>query len=64
MNQVWNCWRRDKREDPDDIILNEWAARELGARPGDPVSLDYYVWHEDGRLETKTASFVSRPWFP
>jgi ABC-type lipoprotein release transport system permease subunit len=41
----------------DDIILNEWAARELGARPGDPVSLDYYVWHEDGRLETKTAQF-------
>ena len=41
----------------DDIILNEWAARELGARPGDPVSLDYYVWHEDGRLETRTAKF-------
>ncbi len=42
---------------PDDIILNEWAARELGARPGDPVSLDYYVWHEAGELETKTARF-------
>ena len=42
---------------PDDIILNEWAARELGARPGDPVSLDYYVWHEAGQLETKTARF-------
>ena len=41
----------------DDIILNEWAARDLGARPGDPVSLDYYLWHEDGRLETKTAKF-------
>jgi len=42
---------------PDDIILNEWAARELGARIGDPVSLDYYVWHEAGQLETKTARF-------
>lgn len=41
----------------DDIILNEWAARELGARIGDPVSLDYYVWHEAGQLETKTARF-------
>jgi ABC-type lipoprotein release transport system permease subunit len=41
----------------DDIILNEWAARDLGARPGDAVSLDYYVWHEDGGLETKTAKF-------
>jgi len=39
------------------IILNEWAARDLGARPGDPISLEYYVWHEDGRLETKTGVF-------
>ncbi len=41
----------------DDIILNEWAARELGARKGDVVSLEYYVWHEGGRLATKTAEF-------
>ncbi|MGH9875251.1 MAG: ABC transporter permease, partial [Pyrinomonadaceae bacterium] len=41
----------------DDIILNEWAARELGARAGDPVSLEYYIWHEGGQLETKTAKF-------
>ena len=41
----------------DEIILNEWAARELGARQGDSVSLDYYVWHESGQLETKTAKF-------
>jgi putative ABC transport system permease protein len=39
------------------IILNEWAARELSVRAGDPVSLEYYLWHEDGRLETKTAKF-------
>ena len=41
----------------DDIIFNEWAARELGAREGDEVILEYYVWHEGGRLETKTAKF-------
>lgn len=41
----------------DDIVLNEWAARELGARKGDVVSLEYYVWNEGGRLETKTAEF-------
>ncbi len=41
----------------DDIVLNEWAARELGARKGDVVSLEYYVWHEGGRLGTKTAEF-------
>ncbi|HEV2828378.1 MAG TPA: ABC transporter permease [Pyrinomonadaceae bacterium] len=41
----------------DAIVLNEWAARELGAREGDEVILEYYVWHEGGRLDTKTAKF-------
>jgi ABC-type lipoprotein release transport system permease subunit len=40
------------------IILNEWAARDLGVRRGDPVSLEYYIWQADGRLETKTAQFT------
>lgn len=40
------------------IILNEWAARDLKAKPGDTVSLDYYLWREDGRLETKKADFT------
>jgi putative ABC transport system permease protein len=39
------------------IILNEWAARDLGATRGARVSLDYYYWHDDGRLETRTANF-------
>src|SRR6185312_13197911 len=39
------------------IILNEWAAHDLGARVGDSVSLDYFVWQDDGRLATKTAGF-------
>ncbi len=39
------------------IILNEWAARDLGAKPGDKVSLEYYYWLEDGRLEIRTADF-------
>jgi ABC-type lipoprotein release transport system permease subunit len=39
------------------ILLNDWAARDLGARVGDAVSLDYYVWREEGRLETRTAEF-------
>jgi ABC-type lipoprotein release transport system permease subunit len=39
------------------IVLNEWAARDLGVKPGDTVSLEYFVWHEDGRLETKRAEF-------
>ena len=39
------------------IILNEWAAHDLGIRLGDAVSLEYYVWQEDGRLLTQTAQF-------
>src|SRR5439155_227208 len=26
------------------IALNDWTARELGVKVGDPVTLDYYVW--------------------
>jgi putative ABC transport system permease protein len=39
------------------IVLNEWAARELNAQPGQTISLEYYVWHEGGRLETRKADF-------
>jgi putative ABC transport system permease protein len=39
------------------IVLNEWAARDLGAAPGDTVSLEYYVWEDAGRLLTRTAEF-------
>jgi putative ABC transport system permease protein len=39
------------------ILLNDWAARELGASHGDTVSLDYLVWKDEGGLETRTADF-------
>ncbi len=39
------------------VILNDWTARDLNAKPGDTISLEYYVWHENGRLETKRADF-------
>ncbi|HWT04052.1 MAG TPA: ABC transporter permease [Pyrinomonadaceae bacterium] len=39
------------------IVLNEWAARELGIQTGAPVTLEYYLWHEGGRLSTATAEF-------
>jgi ABC-type lipoprotein release transport system permease subunit len=42
---------------PAQIVLNEWAARDLGVKVGDPISLEYYLWHEGGALETKTAQF-------
>jgi ABC-type antimicrobial peptide transport system permease subunit len=41
----------------DGITLNEWAARELGAKTGDAVTLEFYVWKSEGRLDTATARF-------
>ena len=39
------------------MVLNAWAANDLGVRVGDPVSLDYYVWETAGRLSTRSADF-------
>jgi putative ABC transport system permease protein len=41
----------------DGITLNQWAAHDLNAKPGDTVTLDYYVWKSDGRLHTDSAQF-------
>lgn len=40
------------------LWLNEWAAADLGARTGDTVQLDYFVWTDEGGLETRQASFT------
>ena len=40
------------------IVINDWTARELKAHLEDIVTLEYYVWHEGGRLETKKAEFA------
>ncbi|RPH57253.1 MAG: ABC transporter permease, partial [Acidobacteria bacterium] len=43
------------------IILNTWAAEDLKVSPGDPVTLEYFVWEESGRLLTRSTEFsVSR----
>jgi ABC-type antimicrobial peptide transport system permease subunit len=42
---------------PPPIVLNEWLARDLGAKPGDALTLEYYRWAEEGRLVTDQASF-------
>ena len=39
------------------IVLNDWAARDLEARLGDDLTLEYYVWEEPGRLVTRSATF-------
>jgi len=39
------------------IVLNDWAARDLRAKIGAPLTLEYYAWEEPGRLVTRTADF-------
>ncbi|HEY5838015.1 MAG TPA: ABC transporter permease, partial [Pyrinomonadaceae bacterium] len=36
------------------IILNEWAAKDLGAKLKDRLTLDYYVWLDQGQLVTRS----------
>jgi len=43
---------------PDSIVLNEWAARELNAKPGDTAQLDFYLWDAAGGLRTDSAQFT------
>jgi len=39
------------------IYLNDWTARELAAREGDELSLDYYLWDANTGLTTRTEKF-------
>ena len=46
------------RDWPEDAIyLDDWAAQDLGAKNGDPVTLEYYYWEPSGSLVTRTATF-------
>ena len=37
---------------PAAVVLNTWAAEDLGAGVGDELQLVYYLWEEEGRLVT------------
>lgn len=39
------------------LILNEWAANDLGAKLKDRITLDYYVWLEQGQIVTRSTEF-------
>jgi putative ABC transport system permease protein len=40
------------------IVINDWAARDLAVKPGDPLTLEYFLWEDPGRLITRTADFT------
>jgi putative ABC transport system permease protein len=39
------------------MVLNEWAAKELAAVPGDAVEIDYHLWDPSDGLTTHRAQF-------
>ena len=39
------------------VVLNRWTADDLDASPGDTLTLEYYVWEDEGRLVTHEAEF-------
>ncbi len=38
------------------VVLNAWIAEELEAEVGETVDVEYYVWEDQGRLVTRSAS--------
>ncbi|MBA2305246.1 MAG: ABC transporter permease [Acidobacteria bacterium] len=42
----------------DPIVLNDWTARELKAKPGDPLEIEYYLWDANAGLTTHTSAFT------
>ena len=45
---------------PGEILLNKWAADDLGVTPGDRVTLTYFVTGPFGRLDSRETSFALR----
>jgi ABC-type antimicrobial peptide transport system permease subunit len=39
------------------LVLNDWAARDLSAKVGDTVELEYYLWTNEGQLANAKQSF-------
>ncbi len=52
--QTWT-WQAGGPPHSGEIVLNDWAADDLGAEPGDVVELTYYELVAAGRLETRSA---------
>ena len=40
------------------VVLNEWAASDLEAKRGDALTMEYYLWRDDGLIETESADFI------
>ena len=47
-----------------EVLLNQWAADDLAARPGDPISLTYYVEGTGGFLKEEATTLTVRGVLP
>ena len=48
------------KNDPRPLFLNEWAADDLGAKIGDEVTLDYFLWSDEDGLDTAARVHIGR----
>ncbi|MBL8231489.1 MAG: ABC transporter permease [Bryobacterales bacterium] len=50
----------DSTQGADDsrIILNQWTAQDLGAKLGDRIDIEYYVWLAEGRIAVERAQLT------
>jgi ABC-type lipoprotein release transport system permease subunit len=47
---------RQAANDSNEIVLTDWAAKDLNGKPGDALTMEYYLY-EDGHIVTRTANF-------
>jgi putative ABC transport system permease protein len=40
------------------IRLNAWTMQQTGAKPGDKLQMEYYLWRQEGKLDTASALFT------
>jgi ABC-type lipoprotein release transport system permease subunit len=45
----------DAADGPAPVVLNQWTADDLGVAPGAPLTIEYYLWQDEGRLTTHEA---------
>jgi putative ABC transport system permease protein len=62
INGPW-LYEKDYDRSPP-ILLNDWTAHQLDAKPGDRVSIEYYVWRDTGELETRRHDFTVKGVIP
>ena len=43
---------------PRPLLLNEWAAQDLGAKIGETVTIDYFIWSDEDGLDTRSSEFT------